>query len=61
LCLSGSGEGSSSIVFLKHGLGLLVLNLRTKQIYQLESFMRPEQDFKLICPYELGLESLFSS
>ncbi|KAK3154473.1 hypothetical protein QOZ80_2BG0190930 [Eleusine coracana subsp. coracana] len=54
------GERTSTIVLQMHGVGMLVWNLRTKQIHQLESSMS-EYEFDILCPYELDLESLFTA
>ncbi|KAJ1279704.1 hypothetical protein BS78_04G175200 [Paspalum vaginatum] len=54
------GQRSGSLVFQMHGVGLLVFNLRSKRIYQLETCLRMAS-FDLFCPYELDRLSLIPS
>jgi hypothetical protein len=56
------GQRSSSVVFQMHGVGLVLLNLRTKRILQLGTSSRTRTiSFDLLCPYELDLLSLIAS
>ncbi|CAL4968588.1 unnamed protein product [Urochloa decumbens] len=53
------GQRSGNLVFQMHGVGLVVLNLRTKRVYQLETSAR-KMSFDLLWPYELDLLSLIA-